>query len=259
MTEQGGISQSGQFPETADIETSSDNYAKRFAGSIGKWMLHVQETIAIKFLKDRDSASVLDVGGGHGQLTIPMCRENFRVTVLSSSQACRKRIAQVVDNGQCTFLVGNVIDLPFPDNSFDSVICFRLVTHCVKWQKLISELCRVARHSVIVDYPTSQSFNKIAPWLFKAKKKVEGDTRKWALFRHNDINREFIKHGFILNNRNGQFFLPMVLHRALKCRTLSAAIEGIFRRLGISKRWGSPVIIEMVRNAGNGKVLLKIK
>ena len=255
MAKQDDISQSDTFPETADIETSSDNYAKRFSGPIGEWMLHVQETIVLKLLKTSGSVSILDVGGGHGQLTIPMCRENFRVTVLSSSQACRKRIAKVIDSGQCTFLVGNVIDLPFPDKSFDSVICFRLVTHCVSWPKLISELCRVTRHSVIIDYPTSQSLNKIAPWLFKAKKKVEGDTRTWALFKHNDINREFIKHGFILNNRNGQFFLPMVLHRALKCRTLSAVLEGICRGLGLSKRWGSPVIIEMVRNAGNGKVL----
>jgi hypothetical protein len=29
------------FPETADIETSSDDYARRFAGKIGAWFLHV--------------------------------------------------------------------------------------------------------------------------------------------------------------------------------------------------------------------------
>ena len=67
------------------------------------------------------------------------------------------RIAGVVDSGACRFQVGNVVDLPFPDRSFDAAISFRLLTHCEAWPVLIRELCRVARRTVIVDYPTSQS------------------------------------------------------------------------------------------------------
>ncbi len=247
MTEQQDISQSVPFPETADIETSSDDYASRFAGVVGEWMLYVQETIVLNLLKRSNAVTVLDVGGGHGQLAIPLCRDKYKATVLGSSMACRSRIAELVHSGQCLFQVGNVIDLPFQDQSFDSVICFRLLSHCGRWPQLIRELCRVARHSVILDYPASQSFNKIAPCLFRVKKKLEGNTRTWTLFRHDEVNREFMKHGFVLNSRNGQFFLPMVLHRAMKCRTLSSALEGMCRCLGLSKRWGSPVIIEMVR------------
>lgn len=250
MTEQDDISQSAPFPETADIESSSDDYASRFAGPTGKWMLHVQETIVLDLLKSRGVVTVLDVGGGHGQLAVPLCRELFRVTVFGSSETCRARIADLVDSGQCRFQVGNVVDLPFQDRSFDSVICFRLVTHCARWPQLIGELCRVARHSVILDYPTSQSLNRIAPLLFRAKKRLEGNTRTWALFRHDEIRREFARHGFVRAGRKGQFFLPMVLHRALKCRTLSVALEGVCRGLGLSRLWGSPVIIEMVRKNG---------
>lgn len=247
MKDQDGTSQSGTFPETADIETSSDTYAERFAGSTGEWMLRVQETIALSLLKSRGAATVLDVGGGHGQLAMPLCREKFRVTVLSSSESCRRRIAQVVNTGQCTFQVGNVIELPFQDRSFDSVICFRLVTHCAQWHQLIRELCRVARHSVIIDYPTSQSFNKMAPWLFRAKRKLEGDTRTFNLFRHDDIEKEFKKYGYNVYRRTGEFFLPMVLHRILKCRPLSACVEAVLTKTGLTRRWGSPVIVEMVR------------
>jgi len=237
--------------EIADIETSSDDYATRFAGAAGAWMLSVQECITLGFLRARTCKTVLDVGGGHGQLAVPLCREGYRVTVLGSAESCRRRIASVVDSAQCEFVVGNVIDLPFQDGSFDAVISFRLLTHCRRWPKLVNELCRVTRGPVIVDYPTSQSVNRIAPALFGAKKRLEGNTRTWTLFRHEEVLREFERNGFVADRREAQFFLPMVLHRMLKCPRVSAALEGMCRKGGLTRRWGSPVIIQMM-GKGNG-------
>ena len=235
------------YPETADIETSNDDYAKRFSGSVGAWMLRVQEKITLAFIGRANAKTILDVGGGHGQLAIPLCREKYNITVLSSDASCAHRIQTIIENKQCRFLIGNVIELPFEDRSFDAVICFRLVTHCERWPTLIKELCRVARHTVIVDYPTSQSLNAIAPMLFGAKKKFETNTRTWTLFKHRQILDEFAKHGFRPNTRRGQFFFPMVLHRMLKCQPLSALLETMSRILGLNYLWGSPVIIHMTR------------
>lgn len=239
--------------ETADIETSSDDYAARFSGPVGNWMLEVQEKITLGLLEDTPGVPILDVGGGHGQLAIPLCRNNFSISVLGSSESCRKRISGIVDTGKCTFTVGNVTALPFPDRSFDTVISFRLLTHCEQWPKLISELCRVARHSVIVDYPTSQSLNRIAPFLFKAKKKLEGDTRRWTLFKHDDVLREFVKHDFALKTKTAQFFLPLVLHRTLKCRALSVLLESLCTTVGLTHLWGSPIILKAVRTEDRGQ------
>jgi ubiquinone/menaquinone biosynthesis C-methylase UbiE len=140
-------------------------------------------------------------------------------------------------------VAGDVIALPFPDNTFDVVLCFRLLTHCERWPELVRELCRVARQAVIVDYPTGQSLNAIAPALFGAKKKFEKNTRTWALFRHRQVIGEFAKNGFEPVATKKQFFLPMVLHRMLKCRALSAALEAVCRALGLTRLWGSPVIV----------------
>ena len=234
------------YPETADIHTSSDEYATRFSGPAGEWMLAVQEKIAVRMLRPFPDASVLDVGGGHGQLAIPLCRAGWRVTVLGSDESCRHRIQSIVDSGACRFLTGDVIRLPFPDNTFDVALCFRLLTHCERWPELVRELCRVARQAVIVDYPTGQSLNAIAPALFGAKKKFEKNTRTWALFRHRQVLDEFAKNGFVPAETKKQFFLPMVLHRMLKSRATSAALEGVCRALGLTRRWGSPVIVRMV-------------
>lgn len=244
---------SGHFPETADVETSSDDYASRFSGATGEWMLELQASITTAMLKGGPPpvASVLDVGGGHGQLAVPLCRGGFTVTVLGSSESCRRRISEIADSGKCTFVVGNVIELPFSDRSFDIVVSFRMLTHCSRWPKLIDELCRVAKYSVIVDYPTSESLNRIAPMLFKAKRKLEGNTRTWTLFRHAEVLREFAKHGFALQRRQAQFFLPMVLHRALNCRRLSVVLESFCRLICLTRLWGSPVIVKMVRTEDN--------
>ena len=233
--------------ETADIETSSEGYAARFAGPAGEWMLEVQELITVSLLPLPEKITMLDVGGGHGQLARPLCRRGYLVTVVGSDESCRKRILDLIEKGSCSFTVGNMVELPFPDRSFDVVMSFRLLPHCTAWPSLIRELCRVARSSVIVDYPTSEGLNAIAPALFGAKKKLEGNTREWRMFRHAEVEAEFAKHGFVPGRRVPQFFLPMVLHRILKCPGISAGLEAVCRGLGLTRRWGSPVIVRMER------------
>lgn len=235
------------FPETADIESSTDEYASRFSGPAGAWMLEVQAGITLDILRAFPGASVLDVGGGHGQLALPLAEGGWNVTVLGSSPECKKRITAAVDEGKCRFTVGNVIDIPFPDRSFDVAISFRLLTHCRQWPVLVRELCRVARHAVVVDYPTSQSLNRIAPSLFGLKKRVETNTRPWTLFTHAQVAAEFSACGFPALRRNPQFFLPMALHRVVGLRGFSATAEGLCSIPGLTAKWGSPVILEAKR------------
>lgn len=236
------------YPETADIETSTDEYANRFTGSCGAWMLEVQEKATLAQLAHHPTTRrILDVGGGHGQLAHPLVRAGYDVTVLGSDASCAHRIKSLIDANTCRFDVGNVIKLPYPDQSFDSVICFRLVTHCERWPLLLAECCRVARNSVTIDYPTSTSLNAIAPLFFKAKKNFEKNTRTWTLFTHAQIRNELAKYGFKCESRTGQFFFPMVVHRMLKSRGISAAMEAVTRVLGLNHLLGSPVIATFTR------------
>jgi 2-polyprenyl-3-methyl-5-hydroxy-6-metoxy-1,4-benzoquinol methylase len=240
------------FPERADIETSSDDYAGRFKGPVGEWFLAVQERVTLSMLDSANPKAVLDVGGGHGQLAGPLCRAGFPVTVHGSDETCGKRISGLVESGKCEFKTGNMLDLPWPDRSFHNVLCFRLLTHCNEWRALVAQLCRVAGHSVIIDYPTSAGLNVVAPVLFGAKKQIEKNTREWKLFKHREIAEEFAKHGFRRARKVGQFFLPMVLHRSMKAPGLSKLLEAICRALFLTRLWGSPVVAEMVREGATG-------
>jgi SAM-dependent methyltransferase len=210
-------------------------------------MLGVQERMVRHLLEGLPAGPILDVGGGHGQLALPLAAAGRVVTVLGSDASCARRLAPGIAAGKVRFIVGDVLALPFPDRSVDVVLCFRLLPHCGAWEKLVSELCRVARTAVIADYPTSESLNRVAPALFGAKKRLEGNTRTFTLFAHREIQTAFAAHGFAPSGRAGEFFLPMVLHRALRCRPCSAAVEAICRGLGLSGRWGSPVVARFSR------------
>lgn len=233
--------------EAPDIETASDDYAKRFAGPVGAWMLQVQETIVLDLLKEATQASILDVGGGHGQLAIPLCTRGFSVTVHGSDAVCAERIQSQLQQGRCRFLAGNILHIPVEDHAYDIVLCFRLLTHCDAWRDLVRELCRIAKFRIIIDYPTSQSVNSLAPALFSAKKRLEGNTRTWHSFTHAEVEQAFAGNGFALGSLQKQFFLPMALHRTLRLAPLSRVLEGVCRRLGLTRAYGSPVIAEFIR------------
>lgn len=230
------------FPETADIETSSDDYASRFAGEIGAWLLKVQEEATLKMLEGYPNATILDVGGGHGQLTEPLIDRGYQVTVLGSDESCQHRIQSLVEQNRCAFQVGNVLDLPFADNSFDVTISYRFLAHVKDWQKFVKELARVAKKAVIIDYPTGRSANAIAPYLFKLKKGVEGNTRPFICYEEQELLNLFTSIGFKQGDRYAQFFWPMVLHRMLKSSKISSFLENSIRLTGLTHFFGSPVI-----------------
>ncbi len=232
----------GELPETADIETSSEDYATRFAGAIGAWLLQVQETATLNMVAAYPGAKILDVGGGHGQLTNALIEQDYDVTVLGSAEVCKARIQPYLARGQCKFQVGNVLNMPYLDNSFDVVISYRFLAHVTQWQQFLKELARVAGKAVIVDYPTVRSANAIAPALFKFKKGLEGNTRPFVCYVERDITDFYQSIGWGQSQRYAQFFWPMVLHRKLGQPNISTTLEQVPRLLGLASLFGSPVI-----------------
>jgi len=239
-------------PLYADSETASDDYARRFTGGTGAWLLKVQERCLQKLLTRYPNTprdlTVLDVGGGHGQIAPLLVARGHTVTVVGSGSTAQPSLTALVERGTCRFDTADLLKLPYPDQAFDIVVCFRLLPHIDAWTDLVREMCRVARRGVIVDYPSTQSFNFLTPLLFDAKKRAEGNTRTYRLFRHHQIMREFARHGFRRGGRVGEFFFPMVVHRLLKSPPLSALLEFPPRLLGLDTAFGSPCVFNFFRH-----------
>ena len=236
-----------KYPETADIETSSDDYAKRFSGEIGAWLLKVQEQATLKLLQDYPKATVLDVGGGHGQLTKPLIDSGYQVTVLGSDPSCQNRIKPYLEANLCQFQVGDVLALPYANNSFDVVISYRFLAHVDNWEKFLQELTRVSKKAIVIDYPTKRSFNAIAPYLFKVKKGIEKNTRPFICYSEAQIINHLKSLNFTQGGRYAQFCLPMVLHRMLANPQISSILEGLLRVVGLTYWFGSPVILSAIK------------
>lgn len=242
-----------QAREDADVESSSELYARRFAGPVGQWFLELQARLTVECLAGLPpGAAVLDVGGGHAQLAPPLADAGYRVTVVGSDASCGARLAPLTSAGRCRFDVGNLQALPYAARSFDAVLCYRMLAHSVDWRRLVRELCRVARDRVVVDYPARRSVNFASEALFKLKNRVErGTTRPFALYGRREVGRAFESAGFRVTMERPQFLLPMALYRMAGSAGLARAAEGIARRLGATALLGSPVIARADRRAAS--------
>lgn len=233
--------------ETPDIETSTDDYARRFNGPVGTWLLDVQWDAIHKLLRTCPGQQILELGGGHAQLTGALLDHGYHVTVLGSDPSCAHRIKPFLEPGRCAFQTGDLFNLPYEDNAFDTVIAIRLMAHLDDWPRLLAEATRVARHAVIIDYATIYSFNVIERLLFGIKKSVEGNTRSYYCYTTNEIHRACESTGFMPSGRARQFFWPMFMHRAMKMPRLSRAMETTCRALGLTSILGSPIILKLAR------------
>lgn len=231
------------FLETADIETASDDYASRFEGEVGRFFLEIQKDITLAFLDGLEGAKILDVGGGHAQLAIPLIERGFDVTVTGSDDCCQNRLKRFCKKGSYTYITCDTLNLPYEENEFDVVICFRLLPHAERWQEVVQEMCRVAKNKVIFDYPDRRSTNIFYDLLFGIKKKMEGNTRVFSLFSKKEIYTELQNNNFSHHRFSPQFFLPMVVHRKMNRVDISRKVEKLFRYSGLTAMFGSPIIV----------------
>jgi SAM-dependent methyltransferase len=229
--------------EDADIETSSDDYSRRFTGAVGRWFVETQGRITLGVLGALPmGASILDVGGGHAQIAPVLIEAGYQVTVVGSDPVCSARLRPWISTGRCRFEVADLRAFRYPNASFDAVVCLRLLPHSVSWKGLIQEFCRVARRSVVVDYPSVRSANILSSQLFAMKRGIELNTRRFTTFSPHEINMAFADNGFVVRAEHPQFLVPMVLHRMANRALLSRALEVPGRIFGLTRWFGSPII-----------------
>jgi ubiquinone/menaquinone biosynthesis C-methylase UbiE len=105
---------------------------------------------------------VLDVGGGMGRMSIPLSARHY-VTLSDLSPQMLEQ-ARPWAGERLQLQVANACDLPFPDHSFDVVLCIDVVPHLADLSavsKALSELRRVLRPGglLLID-----STNSVPAW-----------------------------------------------------------------------------------------------
>lgn len=243
--------QTASYLETADVDLSSDEYARWFSGQVGAWFLEVRAAATLEMLAPYPGATILDVGGGHGQLTDALVRSGYDVSVVGSDEACKARIQRYVDLGRCTFEVADLLNLPYPDRSFGVVISYRLLPHTTHWERLLAEMTRVADRAVIIDYPEQGSLKQLVRDFLKIKEQADVPNRPFIRFKRSQLTPVFKQNQFMYGAHHAEFFFPMLLHRRLQSRALSSGLERAARSLRLTEALGSPVILKMIRQPGS--------
>ena len=230
-----------------DIETSTAAYADRFSGPIGAYLLDVQSEGVRSLLAGMPlkGGRVLEVGGGHAQLTHLLLTLGVEVWIQGSAPSCAERLGPLWNEaeGRLHFVTSSLWALPFADRTFDLVIGIRLLAHVERWEALLAEMARVCRRCLVVEYPPITSANALEPWLFTLKRLVEHNTRPFACFSMGQLTPILRDLGFAVITQYKQFLMPMVVHRILKRPDLSRRVEGWAHRLGLTRKLGGPALL----------------
>lgn len=234
--------------EMPDVLSSTDSYAERFSGAVGRYFLDTQTRSVIDLLSPWQGANVLDVGGGHAQLAGPLLSAGYRVTVVGSTSSCRSRLEALLAANRVSFVESDLLNLPFAARSYDVVVAIRMLAHLERWRAFLEELCRVARQAVIVDYADLRSFNILQQVLFRWKKAIEPDVRSFRCFRRRELAKVLAGCGYGSPLSKPQFFFPMALHRGIDKAPLSRTAENAARWMTLTRWFGSPVILRVVRD-----------
>ncbi len=127
----------------------------RFGGPIGALLAESQERVLVEFVGPLGGRTVLDVGTGTGRAALALAARGGTVTGVDASTEMLRVARQRAEarRVRVVFTPGDAHALPFDAQAFDVAVCLRVLMHTPDWARCVAELCRVARHRVVLDYP----------------------------------------------------------------------------------------------------------
>jgi ubiquinone/menaquinone biosynthesis C-methylase UbiE len=221
----------------------------RFGGAFGRY-IHDQEVETFLSMINGFQGSVLDVGAGTGKLTLPlMCQSREVVSVDFSSEMLKVAVGKAEKQGVIPKSIAcDVHNLCFQDKTFECVISSRVLMHLTDWRRGLSELCRVAKGVVVVDFPPLRSFAGAESLYRRLKRRLLSETRAYRALPISGVIRELERNDFRIAGMRKQFFLPIAFHRRLNRPRASLAVEQACRAMGLVRLMGAPVTVKAVRS-----------
>lgn len=219
--------------------------ALRFSGPIGRLIAESQERVIASFLAPVKGRTILDVGTGTGRAAIALAVRGADVTGVDASAEMlevaerRARDAHV----EVTFARGDAHGLVYRSQSFDAVICLRVLMHTPDWRQSLGELCRVARQRVVLDYPALGSAAALQAVTRHVAHALGARVEAYRVFSDRAVRATLAAHGFRVADTHRQFVLPIALHKMVNSAAATDRVEGLLARVGLTRWLGSPVTL----------------
>ena len=229
----------------ADAANAQSFDARRFGGPIGDLVAQGQADVLADMLGPVKGRSIIDVGTGTGRGAFLLASAGARVTGIDASD---EMLAIARDRARETaaaveFQMGDAHAIEYGDQSFDIAVSLRVLMHTPKWRQCIAELCRVARHAVVIDYPSAASTALGQSLARKLLHPVGLSSEPYRVFFDGQIRRELEAHGFRITAMHRQFVLPIAVHKMIGSRRFTETSEQWLARIGMLRLFGSPVTV----------------
>jgi SAM-dependent methyltransferase len=229
----------------ADADVAAGFDALRFGGPIGELVADEEARLIVEFAGDVAGAAVLDAGTGTARAALALATRGARVTGLDYSREMLRvgqaRVART--QAAVRLLRGDAQRLPFADRRFDVTVSVRLLMHVPDWRQALTELCRVTRRRVVIDYPARRSAAALQAIGRRLLHAAGRPTEPYRVFADGAIDAACRAAGFRVRDRHRHFVLPIALHKAIGTRGFTTASERVLRAAGLAAFAGSPVTL----------------
>lgn len=150
------------------MSSYEDGLGSRWHGNLQKhlnpnplqrWLLQRFYRCIVGLVRTTGARQILDVGCGEGFTMRELREEGVKASMVGIDYS-PVALAWSQANGvaQSPLNVADVHHLPFPDNSFDLVLCLEVLEHLLDSTQGLRELLRVARDHVLVSVPHEPFF-----------------------------------------------------------------------------------------------------
>jgi ubiquinone/menaquinone biosynthesis C-methylase UbiE len=160
-----------------------ERYDQWFETPIGRLVREYERDLIMDLLRPRAGDLVLDAGCGTGLFTGEILAAGARVAGLDLSLPMVRRASEKLTGFPFVAALGNMLDLPFRDASFDKVASVTALEFIADGHGAIRELFRVTRKGGTVVVAT---LNSLSPWAERRRaraKRGQSEIFKEVIFR----------------------------------------------------------------------------
>ena len=133
--------------------------------------------------------------------------------------------------------------------AFDVTVSVRLLMHMPDWRATLTELCRVTRRRLVIDYPARLSAAAIQSAARRLLHAAGRSTEPYRVFGDGAIDAVCRAAGFRVRDRHRHFVLPIALHKTVSAPGFTRRSEDALRAVGVTALFGSPVTLVAEREA----------
>lgn len=128
---------------------AAESYERRIYKHSG--VVRVKNLVEVGYAKHYATGRILDAGAGTGRFALPLLKAGRDVIALDISSemlkiAARRSVLASESGGRSLpVLVGDLVGLPFPDDTFDSIVSITVVEHLPQYRDVLAEFVRVLK------------------------------------------------------------------------------------------------------------------